>query len=463
MMETGNNNRIVYSLYDITRSIKNVIGNTFTGYYWVKAEIVKLNFYPKSGHCYPDLVEKENNKIKAQMRANIWSSHFIKINNKFRAVTGEGLKDGIHVLFLAKVVFHEQYGLSLNIIDIEPSFTLGQMAKEKAETIRKLQNEGVFYRNKSLPFPLIPKRIAVISVETSKGYHDFINVIGNNQYGYVIETTLFPALLQGDDAVRSISLQLDEIEREQSHFDVVCIIRGGGGDVGLNAYDAYSLARKTALFPLPVITGIGHSTNETVTEMVAYANKITPTEAAHFILENFILFEARLLEAEEKLIQISTRLLQDENRKLDGLIDSFAHFTMNYLSEKQFRLEITKNRLISATRQKIAAASGLLTNMKNLLQVHSTLLIKQKTTHTGHLTGQLAKSTLRLLEKKRVFILSKEKLLEVLKPENILKRGYSITYVNGKPLKEASNTELDDVITTQLYNGKLISKIIDKK
>ncbi len=463
MMETENQKRKIYSLYDITKSIKSIISKTYTGYYRVKAEIVKLNYYPKSGHCYPDLVEKQNGVIKAQMRANIWSSVFTQINNKFISVTGEPLKDGMHVLFLARVIFHEHYGLSLNILDMEPSFTLGEMAKEKAETIKKLQNEGIFLRNKSLPFPLLPKRIAIISVDTSKGYHDFINVIQNNNYNYVIEHTLFPALLQGDDAVRSISLQLDEIEYRSSDFDVVCIIRGGGGDVGLNAYDNYLLAKKIALFPLPVITGIGHSTNETVSEMVAYANKITPTEAAHFILEQFIIFEGRIIEAEEKLVQKTAQLIMFQNQKLDGLINSVTGITSSYLSEKQFNLEIIKKSLVSVTRQKISSASVKLTNLSNLLQIHSTLFIKQNGSYLMSVSGQLSKTSLNRLSKEEIQLSNKEKLLHALMPENILKRGYSITYIDGKPVKDATKVAPGTVLTTQLFKGKIKSKTIEIK
>ena len=262
--EYRNKTQKYYSLGELTGSIRKVIAKAYTSAYWVKTEIAKLNFYPYSGHCYPDLVEKQNNKVVAQIRSTIWSGTFDAITKKFRQATGENLSEGMTVLFLVRVVYHEQHGLSLNILDVEPSFTLGEMAREKQQAIQRLKKEGLFDLNKQLAFPLLPKNIAVISVETSKGYHDFLNILQNNRYGYHFEQTLFPALLQGEGAVKSIVQQLKAIAHYTGRFDVVVIIRGGGGDVGLSAYNNYTLAKEVAGFPLPVITGIGHATNETV-------------------------------------------------------------------------------------------------------------------------------------------------------------------------------------------------------
>ena len=458
-------NKQIYSLLEITKSISRAVSQAFPSSYWITAEIAKLNFYPKSGHCYPDLVEKQNGLIKAQIRANIWSGQFIQINRKFREVTGEVLKDGMKVLFLARVSFHEHYGLALNILDAEPSFTLGEMAREKQANILRLKKEGLFDENKKRHFPLLPKRIAVISVETSKGYHDFLKVIQNNTWGYRFSIHLFPALLQGDGAVRSIGLQLREIAKQKELFDVVCIIRGGGGDVGLNAYDNYYLAKEVAHFPLPVITGIGHSTNETIVQMVAFANKITPTEAGHFLLQAFHNFSNRVETAENNLQRSTMRQLETQRIHLGQLTRILQIHTLNLLNHQDAHLQ----HLVKSTEQ---SASRLLVNgHKRLNEVTMKLKLRP--------LQQLQKARQELLQRQnmlRIYSAQRQKdafsrlelienKVQLLKPENVLKRGYSITYVNNKALHKTNEIKEGDSITTQLHKGKIesvITKIKDK-
>ncbi len=230
--------RRVYSLFEVAEHIREALRKAYPDFYWIKAEIAKLNFYPKSGHCYVDLVEKQDRVTKAEMRATIWASSYQMISAKFRQQTRENLHDGMTILFLASVNFHEVYGLSLNIIDIEPSFTIGEMAREKRTAIETLKKEGIFDHNRKLILPLLPKRIAVISVETSKGYHDFITTIQSNPYGYIFLCQLFPSILQGEKAIMTIQDQLRNIAGRTRYYDVVAIIRGGGGEVGLSAYDS---------------------------------------------------------------------------------------------------------------------------------------------------------------------------------------------------------------------------------
>ena len=279
----------IFSLLEVTGSIQKTIAARYTSSYWIKAEMNRLNFYPRSGHCYPDLVEKRDGKVVAQIRANIWADDYRRVDANFQQVLREPLKDGIKILLLATISFHPQYGLALRIIDIDPSFTLGDLEREKLETITRLQKEGIFHRNKELRLPLLPKRIAIISVETSKGYADFLEVFksAGNNWNYSIFHMLFPSILQGDHAAKTVIAQLRRIGRVRHHFDVVAIVRGGGGDIGLACYNNYELAKEIALFPIPVITGIGHSTNETVSEIVAHKNAITPTELADFLIQQF--------------------------------------------------------------------------------------------------------------------------------------------------------------------------------
>ncbi len=462
-MEQNLSNRKIYSLKDVLLSVKNVINNTFNNYYWIKAEIVKLNYYTKSGHCYPDLVEKENGRIKAQIRANIWAGNFITINNKFRSVTGENLKDGIYVLILAKVTFHEQYGLALNIVDIEPSFTLGEMAREKKETIAKLQSEGIFYKNKNLDFPVLPKRIAIISVETSKGYNDFIKIINNNKYNFIIEHTLFPALLQGEGAVSSIKEQILNISKQKERFDIVCIIRGGGGDVGLNAYDNYSLAKSVAECPLPIITGIGHSTNETVVQMVAYANKITPTEAAYFILQRFETFYEKILTAQQILINSSIEKINNEVYKTDNFIKRITSKTSSFLQENNFTLNIYERKISNSATNILLKKKYFLETLLNSIDYKTKNIISNEKNILQNFTASLTKSTSLFIEKNNIYIENINKQLELLKPENILKRGYSITLINNRVVKSIDKINSGDLLESKIYNGVIISKVLKTK
>src|SRR5690606_25369698 len=234
-------NKTVFTLLEVSRSIQKTIAERYKSLYWIKAEMNKLNHYSHSGHCYPELLEKKEGKVVAEMRSILWKMDYQRINRQFLEVLGEPLREGITMLFQAGISYDPLYGFSLKIVDIDPTFVLGELEKEKRESIKKLTEEGVFDANKRLPFPLIPKRLAIISVETSKGLSDFFKIINGNPWGYKIECTLFPALLQGDKSISSIIKQLEVIANKLEDFDAVAIIRGGGGDVGLSSYNNYFL------------------------------------------------------------------------------------------------------------------------------------------------------------------------------------------------------------------------------
>ncbi|MEG2071151.1 MAG: exodeoxyribonuclease VII large subunit, partial [Bacteroidales bacterium] len=313
------NDRPIYTLSEITKSIQTTISKTYTKAYYIKAEILKLNLYPHSGHCYPELVEKENNKIKTSLRAIIWKSQFDAINKRFLTITGEKLKENINILCLATVEFSSQYGLALYIQDIEPTYTLGEMVKNKREVIERLKKEGVFTANKEKQLPVLPKRIAIISVETSKGYSDFMITLNQNSWNYKFECELFPSILQGDKAITTINQRLDEIEKKRSQFDCVVIVRGGGADIGMSCYDDYQLANRVATFSLPVISGIGHSTNESVTDMVAYTYKITPTEVAYFLIQKFHEFAIKVEELQSNMVKSASYLIDNQYYKIEQI------------------------------------------------------------------------------------------------------------------------------------------------
>lgn len=308
-----------FTLFEVMQSIQKTILSRYSSTFWVKAEMIKLNYYIHSGHSYPDLVEKKNNKIIAQTRAIIWKSDFDRINRKFIEITKEPLRDGISIYFLCRIGFDTLHGLSLMILDIDPLITLGELEKERQEAINKLKEEKLFDLNRSRKIPLLPQRLAIISVQTSKGYSDFINIINQEKDKYKIFTYLFPSLLQGDNAIETLIQALELIEKLNHHFDCVLIIRGGGGDIGLSCYNNYELSKKIAEFPLPVLTGIGHSTNETVAEMVAYKNTITPSELADYILNYFRDFDNRIEGSKDKIIHYSNKIIDMEKKNLENV------------------------------------------------------------------------------------------------------------------------------------------------
>ena len=338
-MSSEEKERKSFTLFEVMQSIQRTIISRYGSTFWVKADMIKLNHYIHSGHCYPDLVEKKNDRTIAQARAIIWKSDYEKINKKFIEITKEPLKDGISIFFLARIGFDPVYNLSITILDIDPVVTLGQLEKERLETINKLKTEKLFNKNKGLTLPLLPQRLAIISVETSKGYSDFMNIINQERDKYKIFTYLFPSLLQGDNAIESLIQALETVERLKHHFDCVLIIRGGGGDIGLSCYNDYELSKTIANFPIPVLTGIGHSTNETVSEMVSCKNTITPTELADFILNHFREFEKRIIASKDKIIYFSNKIIELENKHIDNIIQKLRIGISNNFITQEKKLE----------------------------------------------------------------------------------------------------------------------------
>ncbi len=473
------NGHNVFSLLEVTRSIEKTLSKRYGSAFWVKAEMIKLNHYTHSGHAYPDLVEKRDGKVVAQIRGNLWRSRFEQIDRKFREVIHEPLKDGINIMFRAEIKFHPEYGLSLNILDIEPSYTLGELEREKQETLRRLAEEKIIDRNKELPLPLLPQRIAIISVETSKGYADFMEVLENNSWGYRFFTMLFPAVLQGDGAVTDITKQLKQISKVQHHFDLVAIIRGGGGDVGLSSYNNYELARAVALFPLPVLTGIGHSTNETVVEMIAKRNTITPTKLAEFLIQQFHNFSVPVKDAQRIVTDFARQTLKEKDKELTDKSRYFLSVTRTMLGNSQRGLSQLSNRFIHRAGGFLQQAKELFSDRLNRLEKgtrqltrQAWLVLSQQTSTLRLVPGNilqnnaitiqqqaeyLGRATARSIENAAAKLAEQEKQVQLLDPANVLERGYSITYLNGKSLHGTTEVSPGDVLKTRLHNGELES------
>ncbi|MVZ61839.1 exodeoxyribonuclease VII large subunit [Sphingobacterium humi] len=410
--------KTVFSLLEVSRSIQKTIAERYQRLYWIKAEMNKLNHYTHSGHCYPELLEKKEGKVVAEMRSILWKMDYQRINRQFMEVLGEPLREGITILMQAGISYDPLYGFSLKIVDIDPTFVLGELEREKKESIRKLKEEGLYDANKRLPFPVVPKRLALISVETSKGLSDFFKIINGNLWGYKIETTLFPALLQGDKSIASIINQLATIAGKLEQFDGVAIIRGGGGEVGLSSYNNYQLAKAIAIFPLPVLTGIGHSTNETVSEMVAYKNAITPSELADFLLQRFHNFAVPVDQAQERLLRAVKERFQQEEQVL-----------------KQWAQVLTWHSKTAFLRE-----TNKLNQFKMQLAVQSKQLLKEENAKLLHVT----------------------QVLGLLSPIHILKRGFSIVRKNGKAIHQLDQVAAADIVEIEVEDGRLQAQITNK-
>jgi exodeoxyribonuclease VII large subunit len=453
--------RKIYTLTELGKSIRSVIERTYTSTYWIKAEIAKLNFYPRSGHCYPELVDKSGNVIQAQIRSTIWAADYKNINKQFLEIAGEPLQEGMSILFRASVGYHPVYGLSLQIWEVEPSFTLGEMALDKARNIEKLKKEGIFDNNRLQEMPLLPKRIAVISVETSKGYHDFLNILQLQGAAYGWWHYLFPSVLQGDKAVEGIVSQLRIIKKVKSRFDMVAIIRGGGGDIGLTCYDDYQMAREIATFPLPVITGIGHATNITIAEMVAWSNKITPTDVAYFVIEKFRAFESRV-EIASQIISGKAHSVISFERQNTG------HILSRLLMAPLYHTSASKNRLNYL-------ASSIAARMKKHTDAHFSEIDEKGFRMSAYVPQRIASeknklenNILALHIRTRQFVLDAESLLSrhentmrLLDPANVLKRGYSLTLKNGNRITHPAQVIPGDILTTRTPGGEISSRVVD--
>lgn len=333
-------NEKVFSLKEVASSVKRTLNARYGSSFWVKAEMIKLNHYPYSGHAFPDLIEKQDDVIVAQMRAVIWSADFKRIKDKFRSCGLSDLTDGITILFRASILFDEFYGLSLRIIDIDTSFTLGEMEKQRMLCIERLKAEEIYSLNSSLSLPAVPKRFAIVSVGSSKGYNDFMQIVRKFSSRFAIFTHLFPSLLQGEGAINSISEALDRINDVADCFDAVLIIRGGGGDVGLNCYNHYNLCRAVALCKLPVLTGIGHASNQTVAEQIAWRNFITPTDLADFLFSGFNNAYLEVLNLSKQLKSNADSILNTNNERVKLLSESLKHKIENRILSEKERLQM---------------------------------------------------------------------------------------------------------------------------
>ena len=428
------------TLFELNSLVRDVIEGNFDDEYWVVGELSDISTPAFGGHFYGELVQKdeESDRIVARARITCWARNYNIIRLRFQKEAGETLRKGLQVKLLVKVTFHEQYGYSLNVLDIDSTFTLGDLAKRRREILLQLEKDGILHDNQSLPLPRLLRRIAVISSPTAAGYGDFCHQLEQNDYGFHFDVKLFPAIMQGDGVPESIIAALEAIaspptplpgerggqSREApsptgegwGEADLVVIIRGGGASSDLSDFDSYELAACIALYPLPVLTGIGHERDETVLDFVAHTRVKTPTAAATFIIEHQA-EEATLLDEYYQRITHSAREhILREKQRLEHQRAILPLLFTNICRDWQTRLTLLSQRFVTANSRRIE-------NEKHSLQ-----LMKQR--------------------------------LDALDPKLLLKRGYTITTCGGKLVRSIEGLVEGEVLTTQTEKGEILSKIL---
>ena len=450
------------TLGELAELIKTTVQSEFSNDYWIIAEIAKINYQYNSGHCYLDLVEKREDMVIAQMRATIWARNYSQIRFKFQSSTGQDLTNGMKVLMFAHITYHEVYGLALNIRDIDPSYTLGEMAMKRQQIIEQLIKEGIIDLNKRIIPPQVMQTIAVISSFSAAGYGDFIKKLDENPYGYRFCHKLFQAYVQGNQAEESIRRALKQCKRYKDTFDVVVIIRGGGSTVDLHCFDSYLLAKDIALFPLPVLTGIGHERDETVIDRVAHMRLMTPTAVAEFIISKAFLFEERVEALRQRLIMKTNTVLDREQHVLKTLKEHLMRHSIHYLRTVSLDLRNNINSLQTQALSFLKTPSINLKAYEERLKKASPVLIKNKKQELKDLTQMVIVSTKHMLSMKSMAIDQLATKINLLNPVNVLKRGYSITYIKGKVIKGTAAVSKNDIINTRICDG-FITSIVDSK
>ncbi|MCK4701293.1 MAG: exodeoxyribonuclease VII large subunit [Bacteroidales bacterium] len=426
------------TLFDLNKRIRNSIEQNFPDSYWVIAEISELKIN-NSGHCYLELIEKDSNqdKIIARARATIWSYTFRILKPYFETASGISLDKGIKVLIKAKVTFHEQYGLSLNILDIDPGYTLGDMERKRQEALRQLEKDGVLEMNKQIPFPTAPQRIALISSETAAGYNDFINQLLSNSYGFKYYVKLFPAIMQGDEAIQSNIKALDKIYLHVDFFDLVVIIRGGGSKSDLSCFDSYNLAYHITQFPIPVLTGIGHEQDTSIADLAAHTKLKTPTAVAEFLIMQTSSLDQYLEELQTTAITRVNDCLQNKQGQIDDMSRKLVRIGNNVLIINNKKLDQLSYSFEKRTGRFLQAKKDFLRYSQSALKSFSEKFIIEKKHYL-----QIALKTINYMD-----------------PKKVLDRGYSLTYHNGTIIKNGSGLSIGDMITTQFKRDEVNSKV----
>ena len=427
------------TLYELNHLVSKVIESEMPSEYWVEAELSECR--ESRGHCYMELIQKDERTATpiAKASAKCWANKWMLIRPGFERTTGQRLHAGMKVLLKVYAQFHEAYGFSWIVTDIDPTYTLGDMARKRQEIIRQLKEEGVFDLQKELQLPLFCQRIAVISSETAAGYGDFCNQLADNPYGFQFQTRLFPAIMQGEGVEQSIIAALERIFSFHipQNFDAVVIIRGGGATSDMSGFDTLALAENVANFPLPIITGIGHDRDESILDMVSHIRVKTPTAAAALLIDHLKTVLDAINDAQEQIVRLAQQKLTSHKSRLSTFAEILPRLFTNVKTRQEARLDSLNSRMTTAIRQSIVTHQSLI----NALEVKMPILLDRRLMAEQH--------RLQLIEEKT----------KNLDPALLLKRGYSITLHNGKAVRSPQQLQSGDEIETRLEKGTIKSII----
>ena len=422
------------TLYELNALVRETLELSMPNAYWVQAELAEVR--ERNGHCYMELVQMSPAKqLVAKASARCWRNTWQLLRPHFERLTGQQLHAGMSVMLQVYPQFHEAYGFSWIVSDINPEFTMGDMARKRQEIIRQLKEEGVYDLQKELTIPLFAKRIAVISSETAAGYGDFCSQLTDNAYGFQFQTELFPAVMQGEQVESSVIAALDHINERIADFDVVVIIRGGGATTDLSGFDTLLLAENVANFPLPIITGIGHDRDESVLDMISHTRVKTPTAAAAFLIDHLAQVYERIEDSQRALVNLVKRRMEKEQMRLQRLSSTLPVIFSLVKTRGNARLERLQTNLLAAMQQRIRdSRNNLSTFNAQFAMLHSQFITRQR-------------HRLQLIEEK----------VRNLDPVLLLNRGYSITLKDGKVVRDASQLKAGDEIETRLKKGNVKS------
>lgn len=426
------------SLVELNNLVRRSIQACLPDEYWIQAELseVRTNY---SGHCYLEFIQKDpvSNALVAKARGIIWSSVFARLRPFFERETGQAFVSGIKVLVRVTVDFHELYGYSLTVVDIDPTYTLGDMARRRKEILRRLEEEGVLGLNKELPLPEPAQRVAVISSATAAGYGDFCNQLQHNAFGFVFYTKLFPAIMQGDRVEQSVISALEKIYSQLDRWDVVVIIRGGGATSDLSGFDTYELATHCAQFPLPIITGIGHERDDTVLDMISHTRVKTPTAAAEFLVNRMRESAERLEACADFLYHQLPLRIEKMQQQLDACVHRIPAKVQMRIQKEHFRQERLAGQLASAWQTR---------RMEETYRLEVMPRIMERVAY--RLESQIHR--LEMLEER----------VKASSPDLLLKKGYSLTLKNGKVVTSVLSLKPGDEVVTRVSDGQFKSKVL---
>ncbi len=425
------------TLFELNSLVREVIESTLDHAYWVEAELSELR--EVRGHCYMELVQKDLRSATpvARASAKCWKTTWMRLQPRFERATRQPLRAGMKVLLLVVAQFHEQYGFSWIVQDIDPTYTLGDMARKRQEIIQQLKAEGVFDMQKQLALPMFAQHIAVISAENAAGYGDFCNQLADNDYGLYFRTELFPAVMQGEQVEQSVIRALDNICQRMDEFHCVVIIRGGGATADMSGFDTLALAENVAQFPLPIITGIGHDRDESILDMVSCVRVKTPTAAAAFLIDHLAAVLAHVEGLQERILSHVTTRMERELHRLNRCAERIPILFSNVRTGQEMRMQRITARMQRFAAQRLIQEAQRLDRWALRLPDLARHRLKDETTR---------------LEKLEI-------KLDSLNPELLLKRGYSITTFKGRVLRDASHLKPGDEIETRLEKGRVKSVV----